>query len=279
MGINKYSQIWSILEFEHQRAMELEEVLTRMKDNCRLYLDYLQKMRASLETAGYMPVDDAVYSIGDRAADTDAKNLGDIEDLIEILLSRPEEDTRFSDNMICAPQLADKNIWGIFDGTRLILHTPLLPPGGDRSKYYTHRNKYAPSADYGHAFTEGVNGAMCRLLPKIPLEVYQRFAEKMVSMIYIFPKGKRQLPDNDRYDTKAIIDAVTGFLPGGDEARGCTLTFQTVVSDTLEEGTYIIVSPGKYLRDADVENDLKALQTMRKNDDFQNSGFRIENRW
>ncbi len=277
MSIDRADRARRILAFERRRTTDLKEVLSRMINNCSRHLERIQCEEMNLEAAENKSLaNDVTYGIGNDAAEFDSKNLGDLEDIIDILFSFSEEDKILMGDMLAAPLVSEENIWGVFDGVRLMLHTPLLPPGGDRSKYHTHRNKYAPSADYGHPFVDAVNKAMSELLPTVPPEAYRRFATKTVSFYYVYPSYKVQIPDSDRYDTKAIIDAVTGWLPGGDAALSCSLTFQSIQSDVLMKGTYIVVRPSVNEQKG-IENDLGAMMAMRKNDDLPLSFFRMEN--
>lgn len=70
------------------------------------------------------------------------------------------------------------------------------------------------------------------------------FCLKTVSCFFVYEPGVEQKLDVDSHDTKAIIDAIVGFLPCGDVAGFCDFSFVAWESTTLIAGTYICVSKG-----------------------------------
>ena len=69
--------------------------------------------------------------------------------------------------------------------------------------------------------------------------------KKLVRIIHIYPSAVRswQVPDNDNYYIKDVVDIITDYIGGGDGCLTCSILMETVLTDELPEGSYIIVSP------------------------------------
>ena len=69
--------------------------------------------------------------------------------------------------------------------------------------------------------------------------------KKIVRILHVYPSATRrwQLPDNDNYYIKDVIDIITDYIGGGDGCLTCSIILETVLTDELPEGSYIIVSP------------------------------------
>ncbi|MDO5399183.1 MAG: hypothetical protein Q4G33_14795 [bacterium] len=112
------------------------------------------------------------------------------------------------------------------------------------------------------------NDVVCIGMPHIPLKVSTRpydrrfgnalisvfkeyeqmigfpyMEKKTVSFIHVYPENQntRLLPDNDRYDYKHIIDVITDFTGGGDDALNCAITLETILDDSIPNGSYAVV--------------------------------------
>ena len=70
------------------------------------------------------------------------------------------------------------------------------------------------------------------------------YREKNVSIIHICPEGNPYIPDSNNRDTKTLIDAVTRPFAGRDNAETCSSFNATVQTNSIKEGTYLIVSKG-----------------------------------
>lgn len=66
---------------------------------------------------------------------------------------------------------------------------------------------------------------------------------KHISIIGIYGVDHSKIPDADNLETKAIVDAITRYMPGGDDWNRCSFSSTNIKSDKIEPGTYFIVSP------------------------------------
>lgn len=116
----------------------------------------------------------------------------------------------------------------------IIVATPMLLP-----RSYAHK---IVAEDYGHAYAASLNYVMSRFAESIPPQQLQKYVLKTVSLIFVYPDGY-QIPDADGFDTKAVIDAVTGHLPGGDSGPNCSFYFRSTLIPKIK-GTFVLISPG-----------------------------------
>lgn len=89
----------------------------------------------------------------------------------------------------------------------IVVAMPMLLP-----RSYSHK---IVAEEYGHAYAASLSYVMSRFVESTPPQKLKKFALKTVSLIFVFPDDD-QIPDADGFDTKSVIDAVTGHLPGGD---------------------------------------------------------------
>ena len=66
---------------------------------------------------------------------------------------------------------------------------------------------------------------------------------KHVSIIGVYDSKTPKIPDADNLETKAIVDAITRYLPGGDDWAHCSFSSANIKSETIKPGTYFILSP------------------------------------
>ena len=66
---------------------------------------------------------------------------------------------------------------------------------------------------------------------------------KHISIIGVYDSKTQKIPDADNLDTKAIVDAITRYLPGGDDWKHCTFSSANLKSEMIKPGTYFMVSP------------------------------------
>ena len=74
---------------------------------------------------------------------------------------------------------------------------------------------------------------------------FKEFSTKTVHFLYVYNEESGSMIDNDNHDTKVTLDAIVQFLPGGDSPLNCDIFSSAEVDPSLEEGTYITVTPGK----------------------------------
>ena len=74
-----------------------------------------------------------------------------------------------------------------------------------------------------------------------PVPVFEHYR---MSFYHIYPSGQcvRFMKDNDNYDYKHCIDAITDSLSVTDDSLRCQLTMATYLSDEIAPGTYCVVS-------------------------------------
>jgi hypothetical protein len=121
------------------------------------------------------------------------------------------------------------------DGT-VYVKTPPLPT---RNKYYSASKGKSFSRDYLTFFADEVRRKMDEISAELP-----SFSAKNLSIISAYPTSKQELPDSCNVDTKAIIDAITSHFPGDDAALCCSFFEASLVSDTIQEGAYFVVTEG-----------------------------------
>lgn len=96
--------------------------------------------------------------------------------------------------------------------------------------------------EYGHAYAASLSYVMSQFVNGAPPQQIKKYVQKTVSLIFVFPDDD-QIPDADGFDTKSVIDAVTGHLPGGDSGQYCSFYFRSTLIPNIK-GTYILTSPG-----------------------------------
>lgn len=74
-------------------------------------------------------------------------------------------------------------------------------------------------------------------------EFFDNFVEKTITYLFVYDEASRMV-DPDNNDTKSSLDAICSYLPYGDMAEYCTLSMMSRRSNTVEPGTYIVVSHG-----------------------------------
>lgn len=116
---------------------------------------------------------------------------------------------------------------------QVIFHFPHLP--GKSTKPTRVKKAYDKRNTIGSAVLEGSK----RCGRPVPVYKYYR-----MSFYHVYPSGQcvRFLKDNDNYDYKHCIDAITDSLGVTDDALRCQLTMATYLSDEIAPGTYCVVS-------------------------------------
>ena len=229
----------AILKEEQARADELKAIAARIVTICDRFDDNLEDITLDLNANGFDPKE-ILRVVGSRAGAFDSNIRAEIDSLIGTSLDSFDGNDESSEWHVCH----HLGSWIQYMDGQIILHTVMLPPAGDRSKYHATKNKYIPAAGYGHALANEINVLMSKVA-SIPTFVRSSFIHKLITIVFVYPKGRTFIPDNDRYDTKAAIDAITRWLPNGDEAVSCALSYHTLRTSRLEPGTYFIVAPNK----------------------------------
>ena len=70
----------------------------------------------------------------------------------------------------------------------------------------------------------------------------QSLKKKVLHYMFIYNKNDHMI-DTDSHDTRTVTNAITWFLPGGDESKCCDIIYETRQSESLNQGTYIWVYP------------------------------------
>ena len=113
----------------------------------------------------------------------------------------------------------------------LIVRVPNLA-----SKFSAYSREHA--ADYSTMFAAEVRKLMMTQdLSGLDL------CNKHVSIIGVYVSKTPKIPDADNLETKAIVDAITRYLPGGDDWAHCSFSSANIKSETIKPGTYFILNP------------------------------------
>lgn len=79
---------------------------------------------------------------------------------------------------------------------------------------------------------------------------------------HVYAKGKKvyRAPDNDNYEFKRVVDILTDYIGGGDGAFTTRYVLESVKTDDIPEGSYILVVPKGtigILRTEDIRKEIK----------------------
>lgn len=84
--------------------------------------------------------------------------------------------------------------------------------------------------------------------PKFLTYDVSKFSKKIIHFLYVFdaiPSNRHLVVDNDNHDTKYIQDAIVMNLPGGDNPLECFIYSSAALSQAVQPGTYVTVTPMK----------------------------------
>lgn len=124
------------------------------------------------------------------------------------------------------------------------------PPLLNRNRHWTSRIQ----TDYFATFSSVVERKVLRILDELPC-----FVEKNVTMIAVYSKQNAFVVDTDNLDTKTLVDAIVGRLPGEDCGECCSFFSASVRSEALQEGAYFTVSEG-FARVPDFNENIQNLE-------------------
>lgn len=75
---------------------------------------------------------------------------------------------------------------------------------------------------------------------------FSAYKDKLISFLFIYSEQayrRGQISDTDNHEIKFVIDRLSGFLPGGDSPLCTSILMSTAITDAVEPGTYITVTP------------------------------------
>ena len=132
--------------------------------------------------------------------------------------------------------LLSDEIWVAISNEKIYAKTPRI------NKTFNHtaiRKGAAYTKNYYSFFAPEVKRKLGMMMDKIP-----SFGRRNVNVLAVYNNPRDNMPDTLNLDIKTIIDALTCFLPGGDEATICSFSMASVASTFLPEGTYFTVENG-----------------------------------
>lgn len=138
------------------------------------------------------------------------------------------------------------SIKGFFEKDRFCIKTPSLPSIYSQGKRKVFSSLYADEV---------------KLLLQSNKKKLSNFSQANISIISIRASDSCGI-DNDNIDSKAIVDAIAYYLKAGDSPRSCSFYLASIFDDTLEEGTYFIVT-GDYKKApglSEIESWIKTLE-------------------
>lgn len=77
---------------------------------------------------------------------------------------------------------------------------------------------------------------------------FSLYESKIVTFLFVYDYDAARrgwIADSDNHVTKYVLDEITGYLPGGDTPLTTSIFLTTLVTDKLETGTYICVTPSR----------------------------------
>ena len=78
----------------------------------------------------------------------------------------------------------------------------------------------------------------------IPFSDLPNWLNKTLNFVYIYG-SKENAIDTDSHEKKAVIDAITKRLPGGDSGLNVCISESTILSDEVPTATYIFMMKGR----------------------------------
>ncbi len=132
--------------------------------------------------------------------------------------------------------LLSDEIWVAVSDDKIYARTPRI------NRTYNHttiRKGAAYTKNYYSFFAPEVERKLGKVFDEIP-----DFEERNVNILAVYNNPKDRIPDTLNLDVKTIVDALTGNLPGGDEATVCSFSMASVMSKLLPEGVYFTIENG-----------------------------------
>lgn len=134
------------------------------------------------------------------------------------------------------------------DGSLYVKTPPLL----NRNRHWTCEIQ----TDYFATFSAVVERKVLRILDELPT-----FVEKNVTIIASYPKDNLLIPDSNNLDTKSVVDAIVGSIPGEDSADCCTFFMASIHNEVLPKGVYFTVSEG-FAKVPNIEGNIYKLERL-----------------
>ena len=127
------------------------------------------------------------------------------------------------------------HVAAFLDNSTIHIHTPLLGNRQSREQNFTKDILFADSVHY----------AICSA-PNYDSYDFALFQRKAIMFLFVYSTESARrgwIADCDNHEIKYVLDAIAAYLPEGDSPLSTSIRLITVVTDTVEEGTYICVSP------------------------------------
>lgn len=133
-----------------------------------------------------------------------------------------------------------------YENGAIYIRMPMLP------RLYYRKTSTHIKADPDTSLGYGLRKELQKMLMKNEFDI-KVFTEKTLSFLFVYNTQDQHIQDTDEHDTKNVIDELCHFFPGGDNGTQTSIILKTIVSDEVENGTYISVTSGKNSRPASPE--------------------------
>lgn len=107
-----------------------------------------------------------------------------------------------------------------------------------------YRRRSDGSRPYGHMFAVEVESVVRELITTLDQEVIEKFQKKTLIYCFVYSQEDRYVLDSDNHDSKTITDAVCAPFLSTDSGCSTMFCYRTIITDSLQPGTYIVLSPG-----------------------------------
>lgn len=110
------------------------------------------------------------------------------------------------------------------------------------------------------------DGILYVKMPRLPLKIFRRLyvfqdelrlaledleiphmSQKTMYILHVFKEGtsRYHIPDNDNYDFKRYTDIICDYIGSGDDVISTQFVLNSIYSNDIPEGSYIIIIPSK----------------------------------
>lgn len=232
---------------EKERAEELLRISKSLAETSSSFINKLDFLERAISSADDFSAKTVVES-GENSIHEFLKwGFGSVDSLVEIM-SKMNQNLEFAldfaegvENVhyekILTPCVGAKAQH--LDG-KIFVFLPHLMPRHQRVTPPTGK----PIYPYGHSYADVINHLMHKITSCMCSKSIEAFSQKTFNYFFIYDQPKKFIRDSDSFDTKTITDAISGWLPFGDEATACSFFYQSAVNPAVKSGTYIVVTPG-----------------------------------
>lgn len=150
-----------------------------------------------------------------------------------------------------------KEIEGVFSfvkDRKLYIKTPPLPA---KINHGIRQSGQGTVGKPAYIFNRTVDASLSKIDPQIP-----HFSEQNIAYLTVFPANCRSVPDCENIDTKSITDMICLHTMCDDSPAKTSFFCAGFADDSLDYGTYICVSEGRF----SVPNINMILMTFRQNE-------------